>query len=209
MISDHADDSGEDISCKGLKYTLIGNSWGQHGAYPGPTGPRWVPCWPHEPCYLGNHRLRIKMGSFAFLTYRYLQCYTGVSGMMTSLNGNIFRVTGHLWVESTGDWWIPLTKASKADLWCFLWSAPEKDGWATIETPRIWRSLWRHCNGIHTCSRYARTQLSHIQACDIRSYLSISTHCPISSQCPVLVAPGHAALDCSHSRDCSFTELPM
>ena len=20
----------------------------------GPTGPRWAPCWPHEPCYLGN-----------------------------------------------------------------------------------------------------------------------------------------------------------
>ena len=22
-------------------------SWGQHGAHLGPTGPRWVPCWPH------------------------------------------------------------------------------------------------------------------------------------------------------------------
>ena len=28
-------------------------SWGQHGAHVGPTGPRWAPCWPHEPCYLG------------------------------------------------------------------------------------------------------------------------------------------------------------
>ena len=27
-------------------------SWGQHGAHLGPTGPRWVPCWPHELCYL-------------------------------------------------------------------------------------------------------------------------------------------------------------
>ena len=26
--------------------------WGQHGAHLGPTGPRWDPCWPHEPCYL-------------------------------------------------------------------------------------------------------------------------------------------------------------
>ena len=26
-----------------------------HGANVGPnwTGPRWAPCWPHEPCYLG------------------------------------------------------------------------------------------------------------------------------------------------------------
>ena len=28
-------------------------SWGHHGAHLGPTGPRWAPCWPHEPCYLG------------------------------------------------------------------------------------------------------------------------------------------------------------
>ena len=28
-------------------------SWGQHGAHLGPTGPRWIPCGPHELCYLG------------------------------------------------------------------------------------------------------------------------------------------------------------
>ena len=26
-------------------------SWGQHVAHLGPVGPRWAPCWPHEPCY--------------------------------------------------------------------------------------------------------------------------------------------------------------
>ena len=30
-------------------------SWGQHGAHVGPTGPRWSPCWPHGPCYLGRY----------------------------------------------------------------------------------------------------------------------------------------------------------
>ena len=45
--------------------------------------------------------------------------------MMTSSNGNIFRVTGHLCGEFTGDRWIPRTKASDAGLWCFLWFAPE------------------------------------------------------------------------------------
>ena len=45
--------------------------------------------------------------------------------MMTSSNGNIFRITGPLWGEFTGHQWIPLTKASDAELWCFLWSAPE------------------------------------------------------------------------------------
>ena len=28
--------------------------WGQHEAHLGPAGPRWAPCWPHEPCYLGR-----------------------------------------------------------------------------------------------------------------------------------------------------------
>ena len=45
--------------------------------------------------------------------------------MMTSSKGNIFRVTGHLCGEFTGDRWIPRTKASDAELWCFLWSASE------------------------------------------------------------------------------------
>ena len=30
------------------------SSWGQHGAQLGLTGPRWAPCWLHEPCYLGG-----------------------------------------------------------------------------------------------------------------------------------------------------------
>ena len=50
---------------------------------------------------------------------------TGFCYMMTSSNGNIFRVTGPLCGEFTGDRWIPRTKASDAELWCFLWSATE------------------------------------------------------------------------------------
>ena len=44
---------------------------------------------------------------------------------MTSSNGNIFRVTGPLCGKFIGDRWIPRTKASEAELWCFLWSTPE------------------------------------------------------------------------------------
>ena len=40
--------------------------------------------------------------------------------MMTSWNGNIFRVTGPLYGEFTGHRWIPLTKASDVELWYFL-----------------------------------------------------------------------------------------
>ena len=39
---------------------------------------------------------------------------------MTSSNGNIFRVTGHLCREFTGHRWIPRTKASDTELWCFF-----------------------------------------------------------------------------------------
>ena len=43
------------------------------------------------------------------------------SHMMTSSNGNIFRVTGPLCGEFTGHRWIPRTKASDAELWSFCW----------------------------------------------------------------------------------------
>ena len=46
--------------------------------------------------------------------------------MMTSSNGHIFRVTVP---KFTGHRWIPRTKASDAELWCFLWSAPWINGW--------------------------------------------------------------------------------
>ena len=52
--------------------------------------------------------------------------YISSPDMMTSSNGNIFRVTGHLCGELTGDRWILHRKASDAELWCFLWSAPEQ-----------------------------------------------------------------------------------
>ena len=46
--------------------------------------------------------------------------------IMTSPNGNIFRVTGPLYGEFTSHGWIPRTKASDAELLCFLWSASEQ-----------------------------------------------------------------------------------
>ena len=42
-----------------------------------------------------------------------------------------------LWGEFTGDRWLLLTKASGAEHWCFLWSAPELRVEQTIETPVI------------------------------------------------------------------------
>ena len=69
-----------------------------------------------------------------------------VQDMMTSSNGNIFRVTGLLCGEFTGHLWFPLKKASDAELWCFLWSAFEQSSkqlWCWwFETPSC--SWWRH-----------------------------------------------------------------
>ena len=45
--------------------------------------------------------------------------------MMTSSNGNIFCIAGLLCGEFTGHRWILRTKASDAELLCFLWSALE------------------------------------------------------------------------------------
>ena len=61
--------------------------------------------------------------------------------MMTSSNGNIFRVTGLLCWEFTGHRWIPRTKASDAELWCFHWSAPKQTVEQIMETPGIWDAI--------------------------------------------------------------------
>ena len=53
------------------------------------------------------------------------------NGMMTSSNGDIFHVTGPLCGEFTGHRWIPRTKASDAELWCFLW-------WMTLKNNRAY-----------------------------------------------------------------------
>ena len=48
---------------------------------------------------------------------------------MTSSNGNNFSVTDPLCWEFTDHRWIPRTKASDAELWCFLWPAPWINAW--------------------------------------------------------------------------------
>ena len=61
----------------------------------------------------------------------------------------IFRVTGHLCGEFTGHRWMPCTKASDAELWCFFYlrlnKRLSKQSWGWwFKTPSS--SLWRHCN---------------------------------------------------------------
>ena len=67
---------------------------------------------------------------------------------MTSSNGNIFCVIGHLCREFIGSRWFPRTKASDAELWCFdlrLNRGLGKQSWGWwFET--LSRPLWRHRN---------------------------------------------------------------
>ena len=53
-------------------------------------------------------------------------CTCHSSEFVTWWRGNIFCVTGPLCGEFTGHRWIPLTKASDAEMWCFFLSAPER-----------------------------------------------------------------------------------
>ena len=70
--------------------------------------------------------------------------------MMTSSTGNIFFVTGHLCGEFSYHRWIPLTKASIAELWYIFFylhlnKQLSKQSWGWwFETPS--RPLWGHCN---------------------------------------------------------------
>ena len=70
-----------------------------------------------------------------------------IYAMMTSSNGNIFRVTGPLCGEFTGHPWITRTKAS-FDVFFHLRlnKRLSKQSWGWwFETPS--RPLWRHCTG--------------------------------------------------------------
>ena len=79
------------------------------------------------------------------------------NGMTTSSNGNNFRVTGPLCGEFTGHRWIPLTKGSEAELWCFLDLRLNKR--LSKQLRRWWfdttlRSLWRHHNDLSKIIRW-------------------------------------------------------
>ena len=85
---------------------------------------KWRPFCP------GRDEWRVNWKSLLCVQLCYIQsanfmCYGRGCFMMTSSNGNTFRVTGHLCGEFTGQRWIPRTMASDAELWCFLWSTPQ------------------------------------------------------------------------------------
>ena len=78
--------------------------------------------------------------------------WTVMSFMMTSSNGSIFRVTGHLCGEFTGPRWIPRTKARDAELFFDLrLKKPLSKQWTGWWFETLSRPLWRHCN---VCTKF-------------------------------------------------------
>ena len=83
--------------------------------------------------------------------------------MMTSSNGNIFRVTGHLCSEFTSPRWIPRTKAFDVffDLRLNKRLSKQWQGW-WFETPSC--QLWRHCN-VNTVKKWNNLSMPKLQRC--------------------------------------------
>ena len=63
------------------------------------------------------------------LLYSLWWCIIIISSWWRPQMETFFRVTSPLCGEFTGHRWIPRTKASDAELWCLLWSAPCLIGW--------------------------------------------------------------------------------
>ena len=150
---------------------------------------------------------------------------------MTSTNGNIFRVTGSLCGEFIGRLYIPLTKASNAELWCFLWSAPKKNDWVNtsltivystvhsgadqrnIKAPRHWPLWGEQFTGdrwiLRTNGQYRGKCLqcgNHVW--QLRgSSTEISTSCDISEMIEVLIPKIHYNLNKEGFVRISFTEV--
>ena len=82
--------------------------------------------------------------------------------MMTSSNGNIFRVTGHLCGEFTVPGEFPARRPVTRSFDVFFDLRPNKRlnnqwwGW-WFETPSS--PLWRHCNGLSRCSAVCNGRL--------------------------------------------------
>ena len=84
--------------------------------------------------------------------------------MMTSSNGNIFRVTGHLCGEFTGHMWIPtlrsVTRSVDVFFYLCLYKRLSKQWWGWwFETPSC--PLWCHCNAtIQVSARKSATMMT-------------------------------------------------
>ena len=82
----------------------------------------------------------------------------------TSSNGNIFRVTGRLCGAFAGHRWVPLTKASHAELWCFFFDLGfEQMVESTIVRLVIWDAIALIITSLLWVCVYIITQLMPVK----------------------------------------------
>ena len=112
----------------------------------------------HFSHWLGANHYLNKWWPFHWFIYASL-CHNGLSSklsMMTSSNGNIFRVTGHLCGEFIDPRWIPAQRPVTRSFDVFFdlrlnkWLSKQSWGWwlDTLSHP-----LWRHCNALLNTKR--------------------------------------------------------
>ena len=83
------------------------------------------------------------------INYQSLQLIGNLT-KMTSCHGNDFCITDPIWGESTGDWWLPLTKTSKVEFWCVS-PLDSRAVELTVELSIIWDAMmlmWDQCNSL-------------------------------------------------------------
>ena len=111
---------------------------------------------------------------------RVLQTQWKSSYMVISWNGNIFRVTGPLCREFTGHRWIPLTKASDAELWCFLLICTSKNDWANNRDTGDFRCYRTHYDvtvmGVLSMYRFGTCRINPLHAKFFRGIKNIYLH---------------------------------
>ena len=96
--------------------------------------------------YLYHHRERTNTDFDSDIYCCNIRCKTDCKEMMTSSNGNIFRLTGHLCGEFTGHrTQRPVTRSFDVffDLRLNKRLSKQLQGWWFKTLPRL---LWRHCN---------------------------------------------------------------
>ena len=77
-------------------------SWGQHGAHLGPIGPRWAPCWPHEPCYLGSAALQLIWDAMMLMRHHPYKSLKAIPHIMREIAVNISSLV--LQTQFIGKW---------------------------------------------------------------------------------------------------------
>ena len=120
-------------------------SRGQHGADLSPVGPRWAPCWPHEPCYQGHHSSLALGLKWSYMGYRhgYLNITNTVKFLDDVATGApAFHITGPIWEKSIGGLCVVLDVLLIINL-NHYWISCE----SVVPLCMIWYALtlmWRH-----------------------------------------------------------------